>query len=34
MVIWLSNENAAQSKENYTLVNQIFDLVTGAPATK
>lgn len=34
MVIWLSNENAAQSKENYTLVNQIFDLVTGAPAAK
>ncbi|MEQ4550799.1 serine hydrolase domain-containing protein [Weissella sp. GP1] len=34
MVIWLSNENTAKTKENYTMVNQIFDTVTGTPITQ
>ena len=34
MVIWLSNENKAQTKENYTMVNQLFDMVTAKPVTQ
>jgi CubicO group peptidase (beta-lactamase class C family) len=34
MVIWLSNENTTQTKDNVSMVNQLFDTVTNNAVTR